>query len=311
MKILVTGGAGFIASQIVDLYIGSGHEVTIVDNLISGFKANLNAKARFVQADISNPQLKEVFENESFDLINHHASQIDVRKSLENPFYDMQVNIAGSLNILELMNRYKVPKIIYASSGGAIHGDPDALPLTEASRIQPICHYGVSKYAVENYLHLYAHLYNIQFTVLRYPNVYGPRQNPFGEGGVNAIFIGKMLKGEIPHIYGDGKQLRDFIFVQDVAQANLLALDQIDNSIYNVATNDGRSVNDIYQVLQGITGITSKPIYEEARLGEIQKTYMSADKIKEAWGWEATVNLEEGLQKTLDWFKEEGMERFF
>ena len=311
MNILVTGGAGFIASQIVDAYVALGHNVTVVDNLVSGFIENLSPAATFVEMDICDPELKSVFEKGQFDLINHHAAQIDVRKSLENPRFDMNVNIGGALHLLELARTHNVKRVIYASTGGAVHGEPEHLPLKETDLIRPLCHYGISKHTVEHYLDLYFQLYGLNFVVLRYANVYGERQNPFGEAGVNAIFVGKMLQNQVPTIYGDGEQLRDYVYVKDLVRANVLALDHGEQDIFNVATGVGRSVNDIVAVLRDVIGYKGDVIYEDERLGEIKQTYLDPTKIKEQWGWTAENSLEDGLAGTVQWFKEEGLKRFF
>ncbi len=311
MNILVTGGAGFIASQVVDRYIAEKHCVTILDNLVTGFKQNIHPEARFIEKDLCDPSLRENFKELQFDLVNHHAAQIDVRASLLNPMYDANVNIKGTLQLLEHMRATGVSKIIYASTGGAIYGDPIELPLTEQSIARPLCPYAVSKFTGEQYIQLYQRLYDFQYTILRYPNIYGPRQNPEGEAGVNAIFIGIMMKGETPTIYGDGEQLRDYIFVSDIVEVNTLALDRMENQIFNIATGLGSSVNAIYEILQNEIPYTSEAYYVEKRLGEIEKTFMSPAKIKEHWGWEPQYTLEQGLKKMVAWFRDEGFERFF
>ncbi|MDD5772435.1 MAG: NAD-dependent epimerase/dehydratase family protein [bacterium] len=302
-KILVTGGAGFIASNLVDRLIAEGHEVVIIDNLTTGFKENINKKARFYEIDIRDKKIDEIFAKEKPDYVDHHAAQMDVRKSIENPEYDADVNILGSINILENCRKHKVKKIIYISTGGAIYGEPEYFPVNEKHPINPVCHYGVSKHTVEHYLFLYNYLYNLNFTVLRYPNVFGPRQNPHGEAGVNAIFIKKMLSGEIPVIYGDGEQLRDYVYVSDVVDANILALKKGDKKFCNLGWGIGISVNQIYSTLQKIIKFSEKPEYAPARLGEINKIFIDGSLAAKELGWYPKVSFEEGLSKTTEWFR--------
>jgi len=304
MKILVTGGAGFIGSNIVDLYISLGHNVVVVDNLCSGKKENLNPKAKFYETDIRDfDALKKIFEKENFEIINHHAAQMDVSRSVKEPIYDADVNIKGGINILELMVSFKVKKIIYSSTGGAVYGEPEYLPCDEAHPIKPICHYGLSKYVFEEYIRLYERLYGIDYTILRYPNVFGPRQNPHGEAGVNAIFILKMLKNETPVIYGDGLCLRDYLYVEDVASANALVLDKASKKIYNLGTGVGTSVNEIFEKVSKEFNFKNPPVYKELRKGEILKTYLKSEKIKKELNWQSKHSFEQGIHKTIEWFK--------
>lgn len=303
-KILVTGGAGFIASNLVDRLIAEGHEVVIVDNLSTGFRKNINKKAKFYKVDVRNEKkIDEIFAKEKPDYVDHHAAQMDVRRSIENPTYDADVNILGSINILENCRKYKVKKVIYISTGGAVYGEPEYLPVDEKHPINPVCHYGVSKHTVEHYLFLYNYLYDLNFTVLRYPNVFGPRQNPHGEAGVNAIFIGKMLKNETPTIYGDGEQLRDYIYVSDVINANILALNKGNRGFFNLGWGKGISVNQVYSTLQKIINYPEKPHYAPSRLGEINKVFLNGSLAGEKLGWHPEVSFEEGLKKTTEWFR--------
>ncbi|MBI4652286.1 NAD-dependent epimerase/dehydratase family protein [Candidatus Desantisbacteria bacterium] len=301
--ILVTGGAGFIASNIVDQYIAMGHRVIIIDNLYSGFKRNLNPKAVFYEMDIRDKNLEKIFEDEKIEIVNHHAAQIDVRHSVEKPEYDAQVNIIGAINLLECSKKYKIRKIIYSSTGGAVYGEPEYLPADEEHPVNPECHYGVSKYTVENYIKLYHRLYNIDYTIFRYPNIFGPRQNPYGEAGVNAIFIGQMIKGTIPVIFGDGNQLRDYLYVEDVVKANTMVLSAGSNKTYNLGTGVGTSVNKIYQILQNILKFPNPQIHAEPRKGEIEKIYLDSSLIFKELGWKASVSYEDGLKKTIEYFK--------
>jgi len=302
MKILVTGGAGFIGSNIVDRYLGEGHEVVVVDNLITGKRENLNPKAKFYEIDILDPEIGEIFKKEKPAVINHHAAQIDVRKSLSDPIFDAKVNILGTINILENSVKAGVKKVIYASTGGALYGEPTYLPVDENHPILPIAPYAASKFSAEAYLSLYAQSYNLKYSALRYGNVYGPRQDPLGEAGVIAIFIGKMLKGERPTIYGDGEQLRDYIFVGDIAEVNLKVLEE-GVGVYNVGTGIGTSVNQLFKNLKEILDFKLESIYAPPRKGELLKVYLDAKKIEKELGWKARTSLNEGLRKTVEYFK--------
>ncbi len=302
-KILVTGGAGFIGSNLVDKLIDLGNDVVVIDDLSTGFVENINKRAKFYQIDIRDKKIDEIFAIEKPDFVDHHAAQMDVRRSIQEPEYDADVNILGSLNIIEKCKKYKVKKMIYISTGGAIFGEPEYLPVDEKHPVNPISHYGVSKHTVEHYLFLYNYLYGLNFTVLRYPNVFGPRQNPHGEAGVNAIFIGKMLKNEVPTIYGNGEQLRDYIFVGDIVEANILALTNGNKGYYNIGSFKGTSVNEIYKILQKILNFNKEPIYVPERAGEVNKIYLNGSLAKKELGWSQKVSFEEGLIKTVEWFK--------
>lgn len=303
MKILITGGAGFIGSNIADLYIESGHEVVIVDNLSSGKKENINPKAKFYKADIIDAGLEEIFKKEKPEIINHHAAQIDVRRSVEDPIFDAKQNILGSINLLQMAVKYNSKKVIFASSGGAIYGEPAYLPVDENHLIGPMAPYGVCKRTVELYLNSYRLNYKLKYTALRYGNVYGPRQDPHGEAGVIAIFIGKMMQGETPLIFGDGKQVRDYVFVKDIARANLLALNKGDNNIYNVGTAEGTSVNTLFSKLKKIIRFNKEAKYSAARKGELEKVYLKYEKIESELGWKPQVDIDEGLLKTVEFFR--------
>ena len=224
MKILVTGGAGFIASQIADAFINEGHQVVILDDLSTGFKKNINPKAKFINSNICDKNLDRLFETEKFDVVNHHAAQMDVRRSVKDPEFDATTNILGTINLLQNCVKYSVKKFMFASTGGAVYGEQDYFPADEKHAQQPKSPYGISKLAVEKYLYFYNSEHKLNYTILRYANIYGPRQNPFGEAGVVAIFSTKLLNGEQPVINGHGKQTRDYVFVGDVVKANLLAL---------------------------------------------------------------------------------------
>lgn len=306
MKIIVTGGAGFIGSQVADQFIEDGHEVIIIDDLSTGFRENLNPKAKFYEVDIRDyKKVAEIIAKEKPEVIDHHAAQMDVRRSTREPIFDAECNILASVNLIDAAVKNKVRKIIYANTGGALYGEAPAedLPLAEEYPINPICQYGASKHAVEHYLYLYGHNYGIKYTTLRYPNVYGPRQNPHGEAGVIAIFTAKMLKGERPTIFGDGSQTRDYTFVQDIVSANVLALTKGDNQPFNIGTNAEISVQQIFDTLKEILDFKGEPIYSEPRLGEIQRFSIDAEKATKILGWEAKYGFEEGIRKTVAYYR--------
>lgn len=305
MKILVTGGAGFIASHVVDRYVHDGHEVVILDNLTTGDRRNLNPHARFVELDIRNRTgVGELLKRERFEVINHHAAQMDVRKSVVDPLYDAEVNILGSINLLQNAAAHGVKKIIYVSTGGAVYGEPQKLPVEEAHPINPECPYGISKHTVEHYLYLWRLLYKLDFTVLRYPNVYGPRQSPAGEAGVIAIFGGLMLEGKTPTIFGDGKQLRDYVYVGDLAEANALALTRGGGEIVNLGSEHGTSVLTLFELIKKHVGFAATPNFSPLRPGEIVQIYLSGQKAKKVLGWHPEVSVEEGLRQTVTWLRQ-------
>ena len=300
MKILVTGGAGFIGSHVVDLYIERGHEVVVVDDLSTGTSSNLNPAAAFYEMDIRDPELAKVFEREKPDVVNHHAAQMDVRRSVDDPIYDADINILGSLWLLEHSRQVGVKQFIYISSGGAVYGEPEYLPCDESHPINPICQYGASKHTVEHYLYMYRVNYGMEFTVLRYANVYGPRQNPHGEAGVVAIFTGQMLEGQQVVINGDGNQTRDFVYVADCASGNLLALNagSVDG-VFNVGSGRETSINEIFSELKSVTNYGLAPVYGPAKLGETRSIYLDVNKAERELGLRPTIGLEEGLKRTV------------
>jgi UDP-glucose 4-epimerase len=304
MKVLVTGGAGFIGSHVVDAFLAAGHEVVIVDDLSTGRESNLNPKARFYKLDIRDPGLAEVFERERPEIVDHHAAQMDVRKSVAEPLFDADVNVRGSVNLLECARQYGVRKVVYISTGGAVYGEPVYLPCDEKHPIDPICQYGVSKHVVEHYLHVYRHLYDLNYAVLRYPNVYGPRQDPHGEAGVVAIFTGLMLAGRPVTINGTGEQERDFVYVGDCAKANLLAAAGDQTGIYNIGEERGTTVNQLFAELAKITSYTSPPNYGPPKAGETFKIYLNSQKAQAELGWTQSVDLPTGLQQTVEYFRQ-------
>ena len=303
MKILVTGGAGFIGSNLVDALVGLNHDVVIVDNLSSGSRRNLNPKARFYEIDIRDRKLSEVFEREKPDIVDHHAAQIDVRKSGEDPVADAEANILGSLNLITNCVRSGVKRVVYASTGGAIYGDPQYLPADENHPINPISQYGVSKHTVEHYLHLYSIIHGLEYMALRYSNVYGPRQNPYGEAGVVAIFAIQMLTGKQPTIFGPGDKTRDYAHVSDIVQANVTALTKGKNAIYNIGTGVETSDQEIFDTLAGVLGYKGKPIYAPVRKGEVYRISLDCSKARKELGWSPKLSLKEGIAQTAEYYR--------
>jgi len=304
MKILVTGGAGFIGSQVADAFITQGHDVVIADDLSTGFEKNINPKARFFKINICDQSIQHIFESERFDVVNHHAAQIDVRKSVADPKFDANTNIIGTINLLENCVKTGVKKFMFASTGGAIYGEQEYFPADENHSQSPLSPYGISKLAIEKYLYYYFIQHGLPFTILRYANIYGPRQNPFGEAGVVAIFVSKLLNNEQPVINGDGKQTRDYVFVQDAVKANLLNLLNGESNIYNVGTGIETSVNYLFNELIKITGSKMKEKHGSAAPGEQQRSVISSEKIYKKTGWKPSISIQEGLKKTIGYFKD-------
>lgn len=300
---LVTGGAGFIGSHIVDALVQQGHKVVVVDDLSTGFAQNLNPHARFYEMSICNPQLAEVFEQEKLEVLNHQAAQMVIQRSVEDPIFDAEQNILGSLNLILNCIRFEVKKIIYASSGGAVYGEPEYLPVDERHPVNPISQYGVSKHTVEHYLHLYCVQYGLDYVVLRYSNVYGPRQNPEGEAGVVAIFARHMLRGESPTIFGPGDKTRDYTYVADVAMANLLAMQRDGKGIYNIGTGVETSDMKMFDTLAEILGYQGAPHCGQVRKGEIYRICLNSSKASRELGWQPQVSLKEGLLQTVGYYK--------
>jgi UDP-glucose 4-epimerase len=312
MKVLQTGGAGFIGSNLADAYLAEGHEVTVIDNLSSGKRENVPENARFIEMDIMDSALEGVFAEGGFDLVNHHAAQIDVRISVNDPLLDARINILGLINLLENCRKYNVGGFILASSGGVIYGDTDQLPAVEILPKLPLSPYGVSKFTGEAYLYYYRMLHGVKCVTMRYSNVYGPRQDPHGEAGVVAIFSRNHLRGEAPTIFGDGEQQRDYVFVGDVARANLLVTSAEfpeepktpDDLAFNVGTGVPTTVNELAEHFNRFTGAGYEPKYAPARAGELFRNYIDHGKIKEFVGWEPQVSIGEGLEITYNWFRE-------
>ncbi len=305
MKVLVTGGAGFIGSHVVEGLIAAGHRVVVVDDLSTGFRRNIHPESIFYQVDIRDPDLEEVFGKEKPDLVNHHAAQIDVRKSLEDPMFDAQVNVLGSLNVIQQCLAHGVHMMIYASTGGAIYGEPEYLPADELHPVRPLCQYGVTKHTVEHYLYLYRHHYGLNYVVLRYPNVYGPRQDPHGEAGVVAIFTEALLQGQRPTIYGDGTQTRDYVFVADIVTANLLAMERGTGQIMNLGWGQEISVNQILASLKKNMALNIEAVFAPQRLGEIHRICLDSTKAQRELGWRPHIELDEGIRRTIQYCRRE------
>lgn len=305
MRILVTGGAGFIGSHVATLLLASGHEVAVLDDLSTGHRANIPAGATFYECDIRDPRLAAIFAEFRPEVVSHHAAQMSVRVSVQQPRLDASVNVEGSVHLLECAVKAGTRKVIYASTGGAVYGEPRYLPCDEQHPVAPLCQYGISKHTVEHYLELYAHLYDLDYTVLRYPNVFGPRQDPEGEAGVVAIFARRMLRDLPVTIYGDGLQERDFVAVGDVARATLAALGRGSRAIINLGSGVGTNVQTIFDLLAGITGYARSADYQPARLGEVSRIYLTGERADELLGWAPAISLQEGLLESVRWIDQQ------
>jgi len=304
MKVLVTGGAGFIGSHLVDRLVQEGHEVVIVDNLSTGKRRNLNRAARFYKLDIQSWRLERVFRNERPNIVMHLAAQMDVRKSVEDPIFDAQVNVLGTLNVLQQAIKHGVRKVVFSSSGGAIYGEQEIYPVPESHVTRPLSPYGISKLCGEQYLSYYQRVSGLQIVSLRYANVYGPRQDPDGEAGVVAIFIQKLLNNEQAVVNGNGRQTRDFIYVEDVVEANLAVMGQETQGTYNVGTGEETSINDLLRILIAHTNSTCKEVHGPAKIGEQVRSVIDSNKLHQELSWEPRTELSEGLKRTVDYFRE-------
>lgn len=298
MKIVVTGGAGFIGSHIVDAYLKAGHQVLVVDNLSSGKRENVPPAARLVEMDITDPELVRLFRDERPDVVNHHAANPSVSLSVRQPLFDATQNVLGTINVLEAARQAEVGKVIYISSGGAMYGNPETLPIDEEHPVNPVSPYALSKHTGERYLRIYGLEHGLRWTSLRYANVYGPRQDPFGEAGVVSIFCQKLQDGNTPEIQWDGEQTRDFCYVGDCARANLAALAGGENQAYNVGTGRGTSINALFASLCKIAGQDLVARQAPRRPGDVRHSYLNCTKIERDLGWQANVGLDEGLAQT-------------
>lgn len=305
-KILVTGGAGFIGSHLVDRLIQEGNEVIVVDNLSTGKRKNVNKKAQFYKMDIQSKRIERVFRNERPLIVVHLAAQMSVRHSTDDPGFDAQVNILGTINVLEHAVKQGVRKVTFASSGGVVYGEQEIFPAAESHRTEPLSPYGISKLAGEKYLAYYANATGLRYVALRFANVYGPRQDSEGEAGVVAIFSKQMLDGGQPIVNGTGKQTRDFIYVDDVVEAILVTLGEDVQGIFNVGTGQETTINECYGIIKGLTKCQCKELYGAAKKGEQFRSVLDVTKLREVFGWDPQVTLQEGLTRTVDFFRETG-----
>lgn len=303
MKILVTGGAGFIGSNIAEALLEKKSEVVVIDDLSTGKLENLPKGAKFYQHDISEPVIDKIFEREKFDLVFHLAAQMDVRKSVADPINDAGINILGGINLLQSSIKHAVKKFIFSSTGGAIYGEQDYFPADENHPLRPVSPYGISKLSFEKYLYFYNVQYGLPYVALRYANVYGPRQNSHGEAGVVAIFCEKLLRGDKAFVNGDGLQTRDFVYVGDVVKANLLSMTHPESGEFNVGTALETDINTIFEKISATIGSSQARINREAMPGEQSRSVISYDLIKKSMGWRPSVSLDDGIAETVKFFK--------
>ncbi len=314
MKVLVTGGCGFIASHVVDAYVNKGYEVVIVDNLSTGKMENKNEKAAFYRADICDEQVAEVFDREKPDIVNHHAAQISVPLSVQDPLLDAEINIKGTLRLLSLCRDHGVKRVIFASTGGAIYGEADQVPTDEDYRPEPLSPYAISKFASEKYIRYFHHQFGLMYTILRYSNVYGPRQIPHGEAGVVAIFTEKLLQGRHPILnhFPDEERgmIRDYCYVKDIARASILATERERIGIYNIGTGRGTHTLDLYKHIVAALRFEGKKVPEQfdepkrdmARPGDIKVSTLNPGMAKREIGWMPLYDLPTGLGETIRWY---------
>ena len=307
MKILITGGAGFIGSHVADACLEAGHQVVVVDDLSSGNFANLNPAVKFYQLDIRDPALDEVFAAEKPDVVNHHAAQISVPRSVTEPLLDAQINILGLVNVLENCVKHHIKKVIFISTGGAIYGEAEEYPTTEDYPPQPLSVYAINKFAGENYLRFYQHQYGLEYTVLRYANVFGPRQIAQGEACVVSIFVEKLLQDSAPTIYAypDAPEgmIRDYVYVKDVVRANLAVLDRGSNEVFNIGTCEETTTSQLYKTILWQLGKKIQPLKGPARKGDLRRSMLDNSKAFKELGWSPIYSLEDGIRETVTWFK--------
>lgn len=304
MKILVTGGAGFIGSHVVDRFVQEGYGVVVADNLATGKRRHINRAAEFYRVDIRSRWLERVFRRERPTVVCHHAAQVDARRSVQDPLFDAETNILGTLNILRYALKYGVRKVIFASAGGAVYGESDHLPLSESHPTRPASPYGISKLAGDEYLRYFYEADGVEYVSLRYASVFGPRQDPDGESGVVAIFTQKMLQGEQPVIDGNGRQTRDFVYVDDVVEANVAALGKEAHGIYNVGTGQETTINELFNLLAGCMTSSVREMHGPAKKGEQRKIALDASRIHRELNWEPKVSLKDGLARTVEYYRQ-------
>jgi UDP-glucose 4-epimerase len=302
VKILLTGGAGFIGSHLIEGYRAAGHEVVVVDDLSSGLRENVPGDVRFYEADISD--IEPIIAKERPDVVNHHAANMSVKVSGDDPQLDARINVHGFLAVMLAASRHGVRKVVFASSGGTVYGVPQHLPIREDHPMMPLSPYGITKMAGEHYLRFFATERQLPATILRYGNVYGPRQLPHGEAGVVAIFAEKMLQGEAPRIDWDGEQQKDYVYVNDVVDLNLRVLTAGDGQTYNVGSGEATSVNELYRHLAELTGFTGQPTYGPRRPGDLRQFYLDCAKANAELAWPKATSLAAGLAETVAWFRQ-------
>jgi UDP-glucose 4-epimerase len=301
MKIAVTGGAGFIASQIADAYVAAGHEVIVIDNLITGKRVNVPRGAKFFEADIRAPEIAEIFRSERPQVLSHHAAQLDVRKSVADPAFDADVNLIGTLNLLEAAREVGVSRVLFASSGGAVYGEQEIFPAPESHPHHPISPYGITKATGELYLAFYNAVHGIPYVALRYSNVYGPRQDPHGEAGVVAIFAGHLLNGEPCTVFGDGSKTRDYVFVGDVVEATVRAAAGPPGVVANVGWGREVSDLDLFRTMATATGYTKQPTFAADRHGDVARSCLDAGLAQRTWDWRPVVPLADGVRRVVEY----------
>lgn len=302
MKVLVTGGAGFIGSHVVDLLNQTCYEPIVVDNFLSGQREFIPPNIRLYEVDITTSQITDVFEKEKPDVVIHLAAQIDVSRSIKDPVWDASQNILGTIHLLTCCHKYNVKKFIFSSSC-AVYGEKEDISIKETFPIQPLSYYGISKFSSEMYIQTFKNLCQIPFTILRYANVYGPRQSSKGEGGVISTFFKKVINSESPFIFGDGDQTRDFIYVKDVAEANVLSINNGDNEIFNIGSNTKTSINELYKIITGITTKDIPAVRMPAQEGDIRFSRLDNTKAAFILGWQPSFDLQKGLSETFKYYK--------
>jgi UDP-glucose 4-epimerase len=308
VKILVTGGAGFIASHVADAYAQAGHEIVVIDDLSRGAQKHLNSGWRFYSCDIRDREsVEKVFREERPEMVNHHAAQMDVRRGVREPLFDAQVNILGGINLIEASVANGVKRFIYAGTAGAGYGEPDRMPVPEDYPINPITPYGISKHTVEHYLFTFSFLYNLNYVVLRYGNVYGPRQSSQGEAGVFAIFCEQMLAGLQPVIYGDGTKVRDYVYISDVVAANVAALERGNHEIFNISSGIQTTDQQVFDLVRDLLGKSVQPKYASRRPGEIDRICLDISKAERLLAWSPVVSLTEGARRTVYYFQQKAL----
>jgi UDP-glucose 4-epimerase len=304
MKILVTGAGGFVGSHVADAYVEGGHDVVVLDDLSRGRKENINPKCRFYSCDIRDRKaIENIFSAEKPVVVNHHAAQMDVRRGVREPLYDAEVNILGGINLIEAAIANGVRRFLYAGTAGAGYGEPDRLPVPEDYPVNPITPYGISKHTLEHYLFTFRFLYGLDYVVLRYGNVYGPRQSSQGEAGVFAIFSEQMLGGVRPVIYGDGTKVRDYVYISDVVAANVAALERGTGEIFNISSGVPTSDQEVFDLVRDLLGKSVHPQYAPRRPGEIDRICLDISKAERLLGWKPQISLAEGARRTVAYFQ--------